>query len=123
MRRAAVVEWFGPLRAVMSTRGARGSLSRADIADLRDVTFLQLNVCDVLIAADTTDSKAFTLESSESEERARQRVISPPLGWLLSKVARDWMDASLNAHETRLRPSRCRMKNAKVVDSLATLLQ
>jgi hypothetical protein len=123
MPRAAVVEWLGPLRAVMSTRGARGSLSRADIADLPDVTFLQLNVCDVLIAADTTDSEAFTLESSESEERARQRVISPPLGWLLSKVARDWMDASLNAHETRLRPSRCRMKNAKVVDSLAALLR
>jgi hypothetical protein len=33
------------------------------------------------------------------------------------------MDASLNAHETRLRPSRCRMKNAKVVDSLAALLR
>ena len=123
MPRAAVVEWLGPVRAVMSTRGARGSLSRADIADIRDVAFLQLNVCDVLIAADTTDSEAFTLESSESEERARQRVISPPLGWLLSKVARDWMDTSLNPHETRLRPSRCRLRNAKVIDSLATLLQ
>jgi hypothetical protein len=121
--RSSVIEWFGPVRAIMSTRGARGSLSRADVADIRDVIFLQMNVCDALIAADTTDSDAFTLESQESEERGRERVISPPLGWLLSKVARDWMDASLTSQETKLRPSACRVRNAKVVDSLSKLLQ
>jgi hypothetical protein len=121
--RASIIEWLGPVNAIMSTRGARGSLSRADVADIRDVIFLQLNVCDVLIAADTTASDAFTLESPESEARGRQRVVSPPLGWLLSKVARDWMDASLNAQETKLRPSACRVQNVKVADSLSKLLR
>jgi hypothetical protein len=121
--RASLIEWFGPPRAVLSTMTARGSLSRADVADIHGVAFLQLNVCDALIAADTTESEAHTLESAESEERARQRVISPPLGWLLSRVARDWMDASLDPHESRMRPSRCRMRNAKVVDSLSRLLR
>ena len=107
----------------MSTRSARGSLSRADIADLRGVTFLQLNVCDALIAADTTESDAFTMESAESEDRGRERVISPPLGWLLSKVARDWMDESLNRREQKQRPSRCRVNNGQVIDSLRSLLQ
>lgn len=120
--RSAVSEFLGPVRAIMSTRGARGSLSRADIADLRGVTFLQLNVCDALIAADTTESDAFTMESVESEDRARERVISPPLGWLLSKVARDWMDESLNRREQRQRPSPCRVKNVQVIDSLRLLL-
>lgn len=121
--RAAVIEWFGPARAVLSAMSARGSLSRADVADIRDVVFLQLNVCDALIAADTTESKAYTLESSATEERGRQRVISPPLGWLLSKVARDWMDESLNTRETKLSPSRCRRANAAVFDSLSRVLK
>jgi hypothetical protein len=28
-------------------------------------------------------------------QTARERVVSPPLGWLLSKLARYWMDSSL----------------------------
>ena len=123
MPRAAVSEWLGPVRAIMSTRGARGSLSRADIADLSYVHFLQLNVCDSLIANNTPDSAAFALKSEAREERGRERVISPPLGWLLSQVARDWMDASLSAREPNLRPSACRMKNAAVVDRLVQILR
>jgi hypothetical protein len=121
--RATVVEWFGPLRALLSTRDARGSLSRADIADLPYAHFIQLNVCDALIAADTTDSNASTLGSREREDRARERVISPPLGWLLSKVARDWMDSSLTRGAPAMRPSKCRMDNAAAVAYLSALLQ
>jgi hypothetical protein len=118
--RSAVSEWLGPIRAILSTREARGSLSRADVADLSNVKFFQLNVCDALTAGDTTDVKQFNpvLPSEASEERARDRVISPPLGWLLSKVARDWMDKSLTPG-----PSRCRISNAAVIDSIRFLVR
>jgi hypothetical protein len=118
--RSAMSEWLGPIRAILSTREARGSLSRADIADLSNVKFFQLNVCDALTAGDTTDVKQFdpVLRSEASEERARDRVISPPLGWLLSKVARDWMDKSLTRG-----PSRCRINNVMVMDSIQHLVR
>ena len=118
--RSAMSEWLGPIRAILSTREARGSLSRADIADLSNVKFFQLNVCDALTAGDTTDVKQFdpVLRSEASEERARDRVISPPLGWLLSKVARDWMDKSLTRG-----PSRCRINNVIVMDSIQHLVR
>ena len=113
-------EWLGPIRAILSTREARGSLSRADIADLNNVKFFQLNVCDALTAGDTTDVAEYNpeLPSEASEERARDRVISPPLGWLLSKVARGWMDKSLTRG-----PSRCRIANAAVMDSIGYLVR
>ena len=118
--RSAMSEWLGPIRAILSTREARGSLSRADIADLNNVKFFQLNVCDALTAGDTTDVAEYNpeLPSEASEERARDRVISPPLGWLLSKVARGWMDKSLTRG-----PSRCRIANAAVMDSIGYLVR
>ena len=118
--RSAIIEWLGPLRAILSTRGARGSLSRADVADLDNVVFLQLNVCDVLSAGDTTDvgAPAREIGSEASEDRARDRIISPPLGWLLSKVARDWMDRSLTPG-----PSRCRRNNTLAMDSIMHLVR
>jgi|GEM_PF-1862597 len=121
--RSAVVDWLGPIRALLSTRDARGSLSRADIADLPNVEFIQLNVCDALIAADTSDGDTATLGSVEREKQGRERVISPPLGWLLSKVARDWMDSSLTAGVASLRPSECRRRNVAAFRRLQDALR
>jgi hypothetical protein len=119
--RSAVSEWLGPVRAVLSTRNARGSLSRSDIADLSGVTFMQLSVCDSLVTQARSDTTNFTLGSAAREERGRERIISPPLGWLLSKVARDWMDSSLTAGSTGSRASACRRRNARVVADLSRL--
>jgi hypothetical protein len=107
--RSAVIDWFGPIKALLSTRDARGSLSRADIAALSKVDFMQLSVCDSLIARDTGQVAAL----------ARERVISPPLGWQLSKVARDWMDSSLTAGP---RATTCRRNNAEAMRKLQSAL-
>jgi hypothetical protein len=120
--RSAVIDWLGPIKALLSTRDARGSLSRADVAALSKVKFIQLSVCDSLTAdvANTSDTAA--LGSVKREEQGRERVIAPPLGWLLSKVARDWMDSSLTKGAASQSPSRCRQLNAsdfrKVQDAL-----
>jgi hypothetical protein len=119
--RTAVSEWLGPVRAVLSTRNARGSLSRSDVADLEGVTFMQLSVCDSLVTQARSDTTNFTLGSAAREERGRDRVISPPLGWLLSRVARDWMDSSLTAGRAGSRSSACRRNNARVVADLSRL--
>src|SRR6185503_17467639 len=81
----AADELLSPVRALLNTRDARGSLSRAVLKGLGPERFLELNVCAELRPA-----------ADEAQVRkVRDRVISPPLGWLLSKQARDWMDASL----------------------------
>jgi hypothetical protein len=108
--RSPVIDWFGPIKALLSTRDARGSLSRADIAALSRVDFMQLSVCDSLIARDTGEVAAL----------ARERVISPPLGWQLSKVARDWMDSSLTAGA---RSTECRWRNADAMRRLQSALR
>ena len=120
--RSAVADWLGPLRALLSTREARGSLSRADIADLPNVEFLQLNVCDALVAADTLDGSSSGPGSRERAKQGRERVISPPLGWQLSKVARDWMDSSLTPGASSSRPSECRRRNAQALARLERVL-
>ena len=121
--RSAVIDWLGPIKALLSTRDARGSLSRADIVALSNVEFFQLNVCDALIAADTTTTAdTSTLGSVAREKQGRERVVSPPLGWLLSKVARDWMDSSLTAGSASLRPSQCRRNNAAAFRRLQAIL-
>jgi len=120
--RSAVIDWLGPIKALLSTRDARGSLSRADIVALSNVEFFQLDVCDALIAADTTTADTSTLGSVAREKQGRERVVSPPLGWLLSKVARDWMDSSLTAGSASLRPSQCRRNNAAAFRRLQTIL-
>jgi hypothetical protein len=121
--RSALADWLGPIRALMSTREARGSLSRAAIIDLPNVEFIQLNVCDALIAADTLDGAGLTTASTQRQRRGRERVISPPLGWQLSKVARDWMDSSLTPGADSLRPSRCRRSNAAALERLQVVLR
>ena len=119
--RSAVSEWLGPIRAVLSARAARGSLSRSDVADIPGVTFKQLNVCDSLVTQARSDTTNFTLGSAAREERGRARVISPPLGWLLSRVAREWMDSSLTGGSRSSRPSMCRQSNARVMADLTRL--
>ncbi|MDO8501352.1 MAG: hypothetical protein Q7S20_05885 [Gemmatimonadaceae bacterium] len=123
-RHSAVVEWFGPIRALLGTRDARGSLARADIADVDSVHFIQLNVCESLLADDSSNpDSAELLGSSERRQRAKERIVSPPLGWLLSKVARDWMDASLTAGDGKARPSRCRRSNEHAIQKIDSLLR
>ncbi len=123
-RRAAIVEWAGPIRALLGTRDARGSLARADIADIDSVEFIQLNVCESLIADEASGrDTASLLGSNERRQRARERIVSPPLGWLLSKVARDWMDASLTRSDSTSIPSRCRESNERAIQRIDALLR
>lgn len=85
--RALGNEWFSPLLTLIATRDARGSLARSDVLRAQQGTgFVQLNVCDSLglVAADSGRLKL-----------GRDRAVDPPLGWLLSSMARDWMDLSL----------------------------
>ncbi len=123
MARSAVVDWLSPIRALLSTRDARGSLSRVDIADLPNVEFIQLNVCDALTSSAPTQGDSATLGSVQRDKQARERVVSPPLGWLLSKVARDWMDSSLTAGAVSFRPSDCRRSNAAAFKRLQSALK
>jgi hypothetical protein len=140
-KRSLGAEWLSPLLALLSTRDARGSLARAQIIeDARNDRFFRLNVCENLtipkfltIDTGTVDSAAVT--------RAQERVINPPLGWLLSHLARDWMDASLNLNPSdgilRLDSARvkalkalvwrtglanCRARNFATLDSIPRLL-
>jgi len=78
--------------------------------------FVQFDVCpdsvgqspisrpraDSAAARDTTESKA--------QAKAKQRAISPPLGWVLSGIARDWMDRSI-ASDTLGGDGACRAGN------------
>ena len=87
-------EWLAPARAVLQARGARGSLARAEIQRLAEPAFFQLNVCDSLPHDVTARAESAGVDSSRIT-KARDRVIAPPLGWLLSRLARSWMDSSL----------------------------
>lgn len=124
MKRGAITDWAGPIRALLATRDARGSLSRAAIADVDGIPFYQLNVCGSLVSeGSAADDTSGLLESKARRERAKQRIVSPPLGWLLSKAARDWMDASLSGDSTSGRPSACRRQNAAVLAKVDSLLK
>ena len=92
-------EWLAPARAVLQARGARGSLARAEIQRLAGPNFFQLNVCDRLAPRVTARADSAGLDSSRLT-KARDRVIAPPLGWLLSRLARTWMDSSLAGKRT-----------------------
>ena len=114
----AADELLSPVRALLRTRDARGSLAEANLRARADDHFLQLNVCEGM------PPKAKTAGDPEETERlktSRDRVVSPPLGWLLSRLARDWMDASLGydvpkAHGT------CYERNANVIAVLKDAL-
>ena len=89
---------------------------------LLDTNFIQLNVCDSLVASNRFDGDSAALGSVEREKQGRERVVSPPLGWLLSKVARDWMDSSLTTGAVSVKASQCRRNNAAAFRRLQTAL-
>ena len=102
-------ELLSPIRALLKTRDARGSLARAILAQRAGPDhFFQLSVCK--------DAPPKTVKQGSETETARARVYSPPLGWLLSKLARDWMDASLVADTSN--PEDCYSHNKAVIATL-----
>ncbi len=117
-------EWLSPLLALLNARTARGSLARADAASVPGARFFQLNVCDSLYAG--------TAPADSARARmVRDRVVNPPLGWQLSRLARDWMDASLTAggrrspgpaDAARVVGAPCRAHNVATLDSIIGLL-
>lgn len=118
-------EWLSPLLALLGARNARGSLARADVAADSGVRVFQLNVCDSLYAG--------TAAADSARARVvRDRVVNPPLGWQLSRLARDWMDASLTTGIRRSFPNPtdsarvlgapCRAHNVATLDSIVGLL-
>jgi hypothetical protein len=101
-------EALGPVRAVLNARDARAALGRAELRGLLGNRFIQLNVC--------RDSVRATLDSARAAQ-ARDRTVSPPLGWLLSSLARHWMDASIR--DTLLSgEGRCRRDNVEALKAL-----
>jgi hypothetical protein len=97
LKSTAADELLSPVRALLNTLDAHESLRRAGVRAVLGDKFLQLNVCDRLPpkASRTVEPTNAVVPESRREE-GRQRVVAPPLGWLLSKLARDWMDAALN---------------------------
>jgi hypothetical protein len=108
VKSGAVDELLSPVRALLNTRDARGSLSRAALKGLAGDQFLELNVCaELQPTADPAQVR-----------KVRDRVISPPLGWLLSKQARDWMDASLVGGAAGNDQENCYTNNHQVIEKL-----
>jgi hypothetical protein len=100
IRRGTASEWFAPARALLAAREARGGLARRQM--MRDMRtpgdFLQFNVCDSLrIWPNARDSSSAgrAAATKAAQERTRERLVNPPLGWLLSAQAQRWMDSSL----------------------------
>jgi hypothetical protein len=115
-------EWLAPLRAVLDARGARGALARAELRSTPDLEFLQLNVCDNLGSSTGAPARKDTVAADSSTlAAARTRVVAPPLGWLLSRLARDWMDSSLTG--TPNDHGACRDHNAFVLHRIRELLR
>ena len=94
------------------------------MARVPGLQFLQLNVCDSLSYGRAKDTAQVRV--------ARERVVHPPLGWELSRLARTWMDSSLTRGSRptsagRVDPARvlgpsCRWRNAEILDSVSALL-
>lgn len=134
-------ELLAPVRAVLAARDARGALARAQLrgaldttqlgravagAQLRDALgdrFLQLNVCDRLPPrpSQVLSGRAGAADSSRIL-RSRERVVSPPLGWSLSDLARDWMDRSLEP-PTNTSAAGCAAANAALLKQLTEILR
>ena len=130
-------ELLGPVRALLNTRSARGSLSHAEIRSAPGVEFMQIDVCDRLTrsagrvaepppaqspvqsAAQTTPA---AVDSAAMADVAPERVVAPPLGWLLSRLARDWMDSSLVARGNAT-DSECRARNRDQLRRLDELVR
>jgi len=116
VRSTAADELLSPVRTLLKTTDARGWLARAHLKEMirardRD-RFLEMSVCrELKPAADDTQV-----------DRTRARVISPSLGWLLSKQARDWMDLSLVGGTAANDQSSCYARNAAAIATLQRLL-
>lgn len=111
----AADEVLSPVRALYNTRDARGSLARESLRRLAGERFVQLNVCSTPLPLSPSQT------NSPEEVTARERVVSPPLGWVLSKLARDWMDASLLGASPNDAGS-CYQRNSQVIDTLQKAL-
>ncbi|HXT16451.1 MAG TPA: hypothetical protein VN706_12515 [Gemmatimonadaceae bacterium] len=119
-------EVMAPIRALLNTRDARGELAVAQMRYKMGFDFLELDVCGTLDVEATGGAK--TSADSARLEEGRARVVSPPLGWLLSKLARDWMDSSLAMDSTRaaspdVAPGSCRVRNTRQLQRLSKLLR
>jgi len=125
-RSAAADEVLSPIRALLRTRDARGSLAEANLRAIAADHFLQLNVCERMPPKaqpkkDSTEAKP--PEESERLKTSRDRVVSPPLGWLLSRLARDWMDASLSYDPSNTNANDdCYAQNARVITTIKEAL-
>jgi hypothetical protein len=102
----SVNEALSPVRAVLNARDARAALAQSELQNLAGENFIQLSVCrdSVTVAARDT-------------ARARARTVSPPLGWLLSAMSREWMDASIQSPATQSE-GYCRHRNAEGIARL-----
>jgi hypothetical protein len=97
----SVNEALSPVRAVLNARDARAALAQSELQGLLGPDFIQLNVCRDSVAAVVGDTA-----------RARDRTVSPPLGWLLSAMSREWMDASIRS-PVRGGEGYCRQQNVR----------
>ena len=87
-----------------------GRAQRSFVVDVHDVLAL-------------TASRFFLVRRyiREQEKLQRDRAVSPPLSWLLSDLARDWMDRSLVRDSGP--PSDCVQRNASQLDTIAAALR
>ncbi|MGH7616247.1 MAG: hypothetical protein ACREPM_03385 [Gemmatimonadaceae bacterium] len=106
----SVNEVLSPVRAVLNARDARAALAQSELQGLLgDTSFIQLNVCRDSVAVVVRDTA-----------RARDRTVSPPLGWLLSAMSREWMDASIRS-PAAAGEGHCRQQNVAGLTRLTQL--
>jgi hypothetical protein len=120
----AANELLAPLRALLHTREARGTLATTQMRMEMGDDFVELDVCDSLTIAPELTARV-TGDTSVAADtarmaRTRERVVSPPLGWLLSRLAREWMDSSLVGSGPAI--SACRARNVRSIARLRALL-
>jgi hypothetical protein len=110
-------ELVAPAQAVLDARDARGALALSEMRRALRDDFIQLNVCGRL-AIDGADSVSESVAT-----RARERVVSPPLGWSLSRLAREWMDASLVLRTNGNNGGRCPTENRRRLAALDSVFR
>jgi hypothetical protein len=99
------------------------------VGEFPEGDFFQLNVCDTAVAA--TQPPNSSLVDSAALAKTKERVVNPPLGWVLSRLAREWMDASLGVKRIDAKgadvvqsagASICRADNSKKLDAITRLM-
>jgi hypothetical protein len=120
VRSTSVNELLAPARALLHTRDARASLARAQLRDTLKASFIQLNVCaDGVSLPPIAGSRSLSSDTNDVA-KARQRAVTPPLGWLLSEIARRWMDGSIS-RKPRVGDGSCRLDNLAQLAHIDTL--